>query len=196
MSEVITPFIYRRRFGNLGSILLQLSWSMTRHACYCGFAALCGLKNLRFLDLSYNNLDDEGLPWCLAGELSFLEQLIISYNCRSISLSLLTGNKKILFCISYTCIMNSSYFDPMQVTRTSTKNDIHTLLFGCPFSVMWIKESSGVGSKWQHSKQWQYTHLPTTWEIFIGNSQVNRLYSRWITWCSHRYEDKGDILHQ
>lgn len=42
--------------------------------------ALCGLKNMRKLDLSNNNLTDDSMPHCLFDDLSYLESLDLSGN--------------------------------------------------------------------------------------------------------------------
>ncbi|XP_059281170.1 receptor-like protein kinase BRI1-like 3 [Lycium ferocissimum] len=42
--------------------------------------ALCGLKDMRRLDLSNNNLTDDSMPHCLFDDLSYLESLDLSGN--------------------------------------------------------------------------------------------------------------------
>lgn len=61
----------------------------------CEFTALCGLRNLRMLDLHYNDLSNGTLPACLLHEHSSLETLDL-YDCNLVedSRGVLTGMRK------------------------------------------------------------------------------------------------------
>ncbi|KAL3504912.1 hypothetical protein ACH5RR_034753 [Cinchona calisaya] len=63
--------------------MLYLSSIYPSHAFIPALSALCGLKNLRALDLSKNSINDENIPPCLLRNLSSLETLHLSRNLLS-----------------------------------------------------------------------------------------------------------------
>lgn len=77
--------------------------------CFMYFlhAALCRLRNLKRLDLSYNFLDDGSVPSCLFEKHSLLESLDISHNNIRGSPGFFSGNAEI-FKISFNSFTFSS----------------------------------------------------------------------------------------
>ncbi|XP_042490888.1 receptor-like protein 9b [Macadamia integrifolia] len=118
--------------------------------------ALCELRNLKVLDLGLNNLDDGGLPRCLARGLPFLREIYLYRNSLNLSSPLLSAicglrNLRVLD-LSYNLLSNGS-FPPCML---STFSSLEKLYLG---NFTLEQSSSNVLTALQGARNLQYLDL-------------------------------------